>query len=87
MSLPGAELPPGTYIFEHVTATDPDVIVVRSGDRAQVYYLGFTDRLNRPRNVGRGSAITLGEARPGAAPPIAAWYPPDSSRGHGLIYR
>ena len=80
-------LSPGSYIFEQVVGTEPDVIVVRSRDRSQVYYLGFTDRVERPRHLGRGSAVTLGEARPGVPPPITAWYPPDSSRGHRLIYR
>ena len=42
--------------------------------------------LNRPRQL-RGSAITLGEARPGAPAPIAAWYPLIRRRGHGFIYR
>ncbi len=87
MAVPGAVLSPGSNIFERVVGTEPDVIVVRSRDRSQVYYMGFTERVERPRHLGRDSAVTLGEARPGVALPITAWYPLDSSRGHRFIYR
>lgn len=87
VALPGVELPPGTYVFERAEATNQDVVVVRNRDRTRLYYLGSTNRVERPRQLGRGSAITLGEARPGSAPPIAAWFPIDSSRGHAFIYR
>ena len=87
VAVPGAVLSPGSYVFERVVGTEPDVIVVRSRDRSQVYYMGFTERVERPRHLGRGSAVTLGEARPGVPLPITAWYPLDSSRGHRFIYR
>jgi hypothetical protein len=87
VGLPGVELAPGTYIFERAEATNQDVVVVRDRARTRVYFLGATNRVDRPRHLARGSAITLGEARPGVAPPIAVWYPLDSSRGHGFIYR
>lgn len=87
VALPGVTLPPGTYVFERAVATDPDVVVVRDRARTRVYFLGSTDRVARPRDLGPRSAITLGEARPGAPPPIAAWYPPDTSLGNGFIYR
>jgi hypothetical protein len=86
VAIPGAVLSPGTYIFERVEATEPDVIVVRDKDRSRVYFLGFTDRIDRPRNLRVGSAVTLGEARPNEPVPIVAWYPLDSTRGHRFIY-
>jgi hypothetical protein len=86
VAIPGEVLTPGTYIFERVNATEPDVIVVRDRDRARVYYLGFTERIERPRNLSRGSAVTLGEVRPNEPAPIVAWYPLDSTRGHRFIY-
>jgi hypothetical protein len=86
VGLPGVELAPGTYIFERAEATNQDVVVVRDRARTKVFYLGTTNRVDRPRQLARGSAITLGEARPGVAPPIAVWYPLDASRGHGFIY-
>lgn len=87
VGLPGVELAPGTYIFERAEATNQDIVVVRDRARTKVYFLGSTNRVERPRQLGRGSAITLGEARTGAAPPIAVWYPLDASRGHAFIYR
>lgn len=88
VAVPGAELAAGTYIFERVAASEPDVIVVRSRDRSKVYFLGFTERIDRPRGMSLNApAVTLGEARPGAPVPITAWYPVGSSRGHRFIYR
>lgn len=87
VTLPGVELAPGAYIFERAVATDPDVVVVRDRARTRVYFLGSTNRVARPRDLGPRSAIALGEARPGAPTPIAAWYPPDTSLGNGFIYR
>jgi hypothetical protein len=86
VAIPGAVLTPGTYIFERVEADEPDAIVVRDKGRTRVYFLGFTDRVERPRSLGRGSAVTLGEARPNEPAPIVAWYPLDAARGHRFIY-
>jgi hypothetical protein len=86
VAVPGAVLPPGSYVFERAEADEPDVIVVRDKARTKVFFLGFTDRIDRPRNLQRGSAVTLGESRPGEPVPIVAFYPQDSSRGHRFIY-
>ena len=85
VAIPGAVLSPGTYIFERAEADEPDV-VVRDKNRSRVYFLGFTDRIERPRNLQRGSAVTLGEAKPSEPAPIGAWYPLESARGHRFIY-
>ena len=71
---------------ELVEADEPDVIVVRDKARTKVYFLGFTDRIERPRNLQRGSAVTLGEPRRGEPAPIVAFYPLQSARGHRFIY-
>jgi len=86
VAIPGAVLSPGTYIFERAEADEPDVIVVRDKARTKVLFLGFTDRIDRPRNLQRGSAVTLGESRPGEPVPIVAYYPLESSRGHRFLY-
>jgi hypothetical protein len=86
VAIPGAVLSPGTYIFERVVATEPDVIVVRDKNRSQVYFMGYTARVDRPANLRRGSGVTLGESRPGEPVPIVAYYPLDSSRGHRFLY-
>jgi hypothetical protein len=88
VALPGAELPAGTYIFEQLSISEPDVVVVRSRGRDKVYFLGFTERVYRPSNLRLDTpALTLGESRPGVAAPITSWYPVGSARGHRFIYR
>jgi hypothetical protein len=86
VAVPGAVLSPGTYIFERVVATEPDLIVVRNKNRSQVYFMGYTARIDRPRNLRNGSAVTLGESRPGEPVRIVAFYPLDSVRGHRFVY-
>ena len=87
VALPGVTLQAGTYIFERVVDTEPDVIVVRDRDRSKVYFMAFTQRAERPAGMSRTSAVTLGESRAGRAAPIIAWYPLDSLTGHRFVYR
>jgi hypothetical protein len=87
VALPGVTLGPGTYIFERAVATEPDIVVVRNTDRSKVYFLAFTERVERPAGMSHTSTVTLGEARPGTPVPITAWYPPDSRSGHRFVYR
>lgn len=84
--LPGVTLTAGTYIFERVEATNPDIVVVRSGDRTKVYYMAMTQRAHRPEGLANDRLVTFGEARPGAVPPIAAWYPIGEAMGHAFVY-
>jgi len=87
VALPGVTLGPGTYVFERAVETEPDLIVVRNNDRSKVYFLAFTERIERPAGMSRTSAVTFGEARPGTSVPITAWYPLDSRSGHRFVYR
>lgn len=84
--LPGVTLTAGTYLFERVEPTNPDVIVVRSGDRTKVYYLAETRRADRPAGLDRSRLVTFGEARRGEVPPITAWYPEGEQKGHAFVY-
>src|SRR5262245_28785342 len=84
--LPGVTLAAGTYIFERIEPTNPDVIVVRSADRRKVYFMASTDRLDRPAELPRNRRVILGEATQGMAPPILAWYPESERKGHAFIY-
>ena len=79
--LPGVTLVAGTYVFERVEATNPNVIAVRSGDRARVYFMGNTIPAERPAGLARGRLVTLGEAPRGTVPPIEAWYPEGDPTG------
>jgi len=87
VALPGVELAAGTYIFETPTnAMSNAVVRVSSRDRKKVYITAFTRQVERP-NTDRGKLlITLGEAAPGSAPPVSAWFPIGSSVGHEFIY-
>jgi hypothetical protein len=84
--LPGVTLAAGSYIFERVVATNRDIVVVRSGDRTSVYFMGTTQPIERPDGLDRNRAVTFGESRPGSTPPITAWYPVGERMGHAFIY-
>jgi hypothetical protein len=84
--LPGVTLGAGTYIFERVEPTNPDIIVVRSGDRTRKYFMGWTNRVKKPVGMAADRLVTIGEPRNGEAPPVTAWYPQDEFSGHAFIY-
>ena len=85
--LPGVALGAGTYLFE---VPDPerawDVVQVLSKDRSQVYFMGFTQIVERPAGLSRNQVVSLGESVQGAPIPIKAWYPDNESTGRQFIY-
>ena len=88
VALPGAQLMPGTYIFEFADPLDaPGVVRVSSRDRSKVYLLAFTNRVPRPDGMRLDRPIAFGEAPAGSAPPIAAWFPYGEAQGRQFIYR
>lgn len=87
VGLPGITLPAGTYIFERVVATNPDIVVVRSLDRSKVYFMASTQRARRPNWMARDRAITMGEPIGGAPPRITEWYPVGEELGHSFVYK
>ena len=88
IALPNTILPAGSYTFELVDPSNiHDVVRVLSRDRSQVFYMGITVRVDRPKGMDRtASMVMLGEAPKGAPPPVRAWFPSDSSTGHQFIY-
>ncbi len=65
-----------------------NIVAIRNKTRTQQYYMGFTERIDRPREVAlRRLGVVWGGAARGEARPIAAWYPPESSDGLKFIYR
>jgi hypothetical protein len=85
-SLPGVTLGAGTYIFERAAPQSAiEVVRVSSRDRRFVYYMGFTELVQKPR--ASASPIAFGEAPAGAAVPVRAWYPTDTTTGHRFLYR
>jgi hypothetical protein len=84
--LPGRTLPAGTYTFERVeTGSRLDLVRVTSSNHATVMFMGFTNMIQRPRSAGKQS-VTFREAKPGAAPELAAWYPTGETMGHQFVY-
>jgi len=88
VQLPGVELAAGTYIFELATPdSDRTIVRVSSRDRRHVYLQAFTLDVARPANLKQDEIVTFREVTGAAAPPIAAWYPPDLESGRQFIYR
>jgi len=87
VALPGVELAAGTYIFETPTNSMSNSIVrVSSRDRRKVFLTAYTRQVERAKNDRGKVLVTLGEATPGAAPPVSAWFPIGESVGHQFIY-
>jgi hypothetical protein len=88
VGLPNVTLRAGTYIFERADSNgSPRIVRVLSRDRRTVYYLGFTEWVERPRDMRAGTMVSLGEAAAGAPPPIRTWWPAGEAMGHEFIYR
>ena len=87
VALPGVTLGAGTYVFE---LADPDlgwdIVRVRSHNRSRVYFMGFTNRIERPAGMPADRQISFGEAPAAMAAPITAWYHEGESTGHQFIY-
>ena len=85
ISLPGVTLGAGTYTFERASDSAIEIVRVSSQDRRFVYYMGFTELVQKPRGV--TSPITFGEAPAGSPVPVREWYPTGTSTGHRFLYR
>ena len=86
IALPGVTLAAGTYVFERAAPLSAiEVVRVSSRDRRSVYFMGFTQLVEKPR--GMTSPITFGEAPAGSPIPVREWYPTGSSTGHRFLYR
>ncbi|MGE3512248.1 MAG: hypothetical protein AB7N65_25575 [Vicinamibacterales bacterium] len=87
VSIPGATLPAGEYIFR-VVDWDTGGRVVQVLDRHALTPMGmfFTQTVRRPEPAGTAE-VTLGEAPEGTARSIAAWWQPGEEWGRGFQYR
>jgi hypothetical protein len=86
VALPGVVLPAGTYTFESVLLGG-NVVRVSNRIDGTLKFTGFTRRIERPRGMSTRTAVTFGEATPGTARPISAWFPLGRSEGHQFLYR
>jgi len=87
VALPGVVLPAGEYLFDVASPTALDVVVVRSPKSGKMFYMGFTNTVERPRGQSTNTPITFGEAPANEARPIAAWYEIGGRMGHQFLYR
>jgi hypothetical protein len=87
VTLPGVVLPAGEYSFDVASPTALDVVVVRSHKTGQVFYMGFTNTVERPRSQSSSTPIAFGEAPANQPRPIAAWYEIGGTMGHQFLYR
>ena len=87
VALPGVVLPAGSYTFDLAGSTSSlDIVVVRDKARSKVYYMGFTNTVQRPAGMSKTAAITFGETSANEPPLIAAWYEIGDSLGHQFRY-
>ena len=87
VALPGVTLAAGTYAFDIFNPeSSANVVRVRNRERTQTYFLGMTERIDRPSGLPEDLRVTFGEAARGVVPPIAAWYPNDASQGRRFLY-
>ena len=80
----GVVLPPGEYTFQ--IADMPDLVLVRSKDCAETFYLGFTHAVARPQGNGSAVQVTYGPAPAGEPTPVMAWYPSGDPNGYEFRY-
>ena len=84
VTLPGGVvLPAGEYTFQ--IADMPDLVLVRSADCRDTFYLGFTTAVQRSRSAS-ASPVALGAAPAGEPTPVVAWYPAGDPTGHEFRY-
>jgi len=85
VALPGVTLAAGTYVFRSPTELDKNVVQVMNRTQTVSYFMGFTTPVDRP--LGQPDRmVTLGEAAPGQATPIKAWFPLGQRDGHAFKY-
>jgi hypothetical protein len=87
VALPGVTLGAGEYVFELANPdTSRNVVQVRNRERSKVYLTAITLPVHRPAAAASAAVVTLGEAQPGLAPPIKAWFPQGETTGYAFIY-
>jgi hypothetical protein len=86
VALPGVVLVAGTYSFEVPdNMFSPSLVRVRSKDGRQVYLTQYARIVERP-NSPKVPPVTFGEAAPGSARPIQAWFPIGGDSGRQFVY-
>jgi len=85
VALPGVTLPAGTYVFQSPSELDKNIVQILNRKGSKSYFMGLTVPVERPRGE-NGVVVTLGEAAPGQATPVKAWFPLGQRDGHLFVY-
>lgn len=86
VSVPGATLPPGEYVFQFLDAvSNREVVQVVDFQRRQVHGLFRTRRIERP-TPSANTEVAFGEGPRGMARSIRALWFAGSTEGRELIY-
>ena len=86
VALPSGTIGAGTYTFEVVNPeSGSNIVSVRT--KGRVCYLGFTHRVERPRDMRADRLVSLGEIAGWASPRrFSPGIPPGETRGFEFIY-
>jgi hypothetical protein len=83
ISIPGASLKQGTYVFKRLSG---DTVQVLSADRKRIFTIAYTLPVTRT-NVTSGYHVQFREpAAAGAPQRMIAWFRPGESAGRELVY-
>ncbi|MGE0448836.1 MAG: hypothetical protein AB7Q29_04560 [Vicinamibacterales bacterium] len=87
VSVPGATLPPGEYLFR---LADPHsgrkTVQVLSADGRTVYAMFFVNSNDRRQEWTEHAQVSLGEAPHGTPRSISAWWNPSELNGRSFMY-
>jgi hypothetical protein len=86
VSVPGVVLLAGSYYFKLVDSqSNRNIVQVTNlrGDKVYAIVLAIPDYRLKPTSH---TVITFGEAQPGAATPIKAWFYPGNNYGNRFVY-
>ena len=85
VTIPGATLPAGKYVFRFVDVSSQNVVQVLSGDGLTSYALFMTHRAQRS-SVPSDPEVRFMETATGTPPAIQTWWYPGQSTGWEFIY-
>jgi hypothetical protein len=86
MQVPGAVLPPGTYMFILLNSTDDRHIVeVKSPDGKRLYSMSFATAAQRVFPTDK-VALSVYETPKGSAPALRQWFTPGERQGQEFLY-
>ena len=83
VSVPGATLPAGHYLFSVGTS---QVVWIRNEDDGRVYGPYFTRPIRRLKSTGTRKIVVTRSAYGNRIPTLRGWFGQHSERGHKLVW-